>query len=497
MSQLVILNKTQQYQKPDDLIDRVKIGQWYWCKDVDCYGEKHNQILFCVDEIGSNFIGFVRKNKDSSWGFQLHFDEFMERCALEENWKVIFQKRASEIQELIKEKIKELIKEGQKLSLISNNQSPEKSNINSLLPVISNKTPEKYKQDLIIFKENKMPAIQKEIEELSIEYAVITKNIALPDLVRLETIKEALKTVEDRIFTVELYCGLQETVHQITDGEPAKINEPICIRQQLLFMDEETLFDYNDGGMDFKKLEDFDNWIVKSENLNRILPEQKGIVAFRIRRYKKDYDSPSNLIEAWVQIHKDAYNMETYLLIRNGDKVFRIASAIDFTPRLVPFKDEIGEKQFTIVDEYYTHDNSEDPFERKQRTEKVTVDDIRYDKHAKKQSDLIKKYNRIFIFIQGLLDRSQVFHPHLGIKLSSDDHMNKYLKCIRDEETGLTNKTITWKEYRDQINKTLRTGNLVWSNWHSDKLGRYSGHNARIIYNQWEYEIVNRPKVCK
>jgi len=329
-----------------------------------------------------------------------------------------------------------------------------------------------------------MPKIQKEIAKLSKEYAKETKNLALPDLVKLQAVQKSLRIVEDRIFTIELYCGLQETVYQIKQGEPTDIDEPIAIRQLLLFMDEETLFDYDDGGMDFQKLEQFDKWVVRPENLERILPEKKGIVAFRVRRDKKDYGEFRTMQDVLISFQKNIFNMQTYLLIRNGENVYRIASDISFAPRLVPFKDEIGVKQFMTINKWY-----DDDFE----PEVIGPDSVKFDSHVKDQDALIKKYNRIFIFIQGLLDRSTVFHPHPNIKLNIPEQINVFINCIRDEEEGLPNlNAIDWEIYRYEINKSIKKGNEVWSNWSPEDMGSYSRH-----YTAREYEVINRPNICK
>ena len=119
---------------------------------------------------------------------------------------------------------------------------------------------------------------------------------------------------------MELYVGLKESVKHIKEGKPAPADTPITIRQLLLYMDEETLFDYKSGGMDFKSLDHFDKWVVKAKNLNRILPEQRGVVAMQIRRGEKDYGEANSLLEAWNQYLDNAANKWTYLLIRNSIK---------------------------------------------------------------------------------------------------------------------------------------------------------------------------------
>jgi len=252
-------------------------------------------------------------------------------------------------------------------------------------------------------------------------------------------------------------------------------------------MDEETLFDYDKGGMDFQKLEQFDEWVVRPNNLERILPEKKGIVAFRVRRKKKDYGEFRTLQDVLIAMNKNAFNMETYLLIRNGENVYRIASDISFAPRLVPFKDEIGVKQFMTINDWYDKDF---------KSEVIGPDSIKFDSHVKDQDALIKKYNRIFIFIQGLLDRSSVFHPHPSIKLNIPEQINVFINCIRDEEEVLPNfNAVTWETYRDEINKSLKKGYNVWSVWSPDDMGSYYGSSHSRHYTVMENEVIYRPHI--
>ena len=448
-----------------DPLDSVQIGDWYWVKYGKTESEKEHEHLFCVETIGSNYVGFTGSAKHSRYTDRVHFDEFFARCRSEPNWREHLQKRMGELQEAIKDKTRELVAHGQKLFLLPQAKGTEvkpPEEAHSLLPMKVADEPKKYKKELLKLQDKTLPAISKEIDELAEEYAVVAKDMTLPDLVRLEAVKEKLGVVEDRIFTIELYCGLQEEVHQIAKGNPAPATEKIAIRQAMLFMDEETLFDYEDGGMDIEKLRDFDEWVVKPENLNRVLPEQKGIVAFRVRRGEKDYGRAESFLQAWIHCLLNEENMKTYLLIRNGENVYRIASTIDFSPRLIPMEGEIGEEQFKKIHERYEWQEEEHTHKRVTEEEKVTPDSTEYDDHVKKLEGMLKQYNRIVILIQGLLDRSMVFHPHPPIKLMVPGILDEWVRLIRDEERGLPNNTVTFEEYQKQLNSTLRKGKWVY-----------------------------------
>jgi len=467
-----------------DPLDLVQVGQFYhvrrkqWEDEEEDDENKAYTELMCVEEIGSNYIGFTAARGHGYSDVRIHFDVFEERCTFEPNWQEALHGEMKQIQGKIEKAMKKLLEQGQRLHLIPEkavSTEEAKKEAKTLLPTTRTADPKKYKNQLVHFKK-KYPEKVKKIEELAEDFAVTAKNLALPQIVQLGMVKEKLEKVEDRIFTIELYCGLKEKVKQIADGEPAPINELLTIRQLLLFMDEETLFEYESGGMDFSKLDKFDEWVAKPENLERILPEKKGVVAFRVRRHRKDYGTPSSLLEAWTNVQKSIANMETYLLIRNGERAYRIATSVDFQPRLIPLKDEIGEAQFLTELSYWEEREGAEP-------EKITPDDIRYDDHVKKLDDKLKHYNRMIILLQGLLDRSEIFHPHPGIKLTTNEGAAQWINLVRDEEDCLPMNKISWEEYLAEKNKGTKLGHWIYSNMAEKKKRGY-----------W---VNRRPRVCQ
>ena len=454
-----------------DPLDRVQIGDFFWLKiDDEEWDEKKGNIkvgeheeLFCVCEIGSNYVSFERPRGSSTIIPKIHFDEFLAKARPEPKWKEVLQKDMDEIQKSIREKMAVLVERGRKLYLLPKPQdeTPEPQQPRSLLPAKVSDQYKTHKKALIRFRDKSLPSANKEIEELASDFSDRAKMLAMPDLVKLRGIKLALEVVEDRIFTIELYCGIQETVVQIADGEPAPATEKIAIRQLMLYMDEETLFDYQSGGMDFKSLQKFDRWVAKPENLRRIIPEPKGIVAFRVRRQAKDYGSPASIADILVHLNWDAENLETYLLIRNGERAYRIASSINFSPRLVPMRGEIGEKQFKTIDERWVHDR-EDPSKTVREEKLITPDHIEYDKIVAKLDAILRQYNRIVIVIQGLLDRSTVLSPHPPVHLAVPGQIDEWIRLVRDEEDGLPANQITFEEYQKQLNSTLCRGKWVY-----------------------------------
>lgn len=459
----------------DNALDAVHIGDFYWVKFDkmewnEATGEREKtgeyETLMCVETIGSNYFGFTIYVGHGSSVVRVHFNEFEQTCRPEPNWKEVLNQRMEEARKAIQDKTQQLIKEGQKLCLLPEAVSETEQSVNqpqSILPARVSVDPNKYKNSLIKL-QKRMPDISNEIRELGEEFGIAAKNLSIPDLAKLNAVKEALGVVEDRIFTIELYCGILEQVKQIATGEPAPLDTTIVIRQQMLYMDEETLFNYDDGGMDFSHIKKFDEWVTRPDNLNRILPEQRGIVAFRVRRSTKDYGTPRSFAEAWTHMNWKEANEDTYLLIRNGENVYRISSEVDFSPRLIPKEGEIGKDQFTKISERYLwNDRDEHGSAKREITEEmVTPDSTEFDDHVKKAEKLLRHYNRIVILIQGLLDRSTVFHPHARINLRDPRDMELWITLIRDEERGLPSNKVTFEEYQKQLNSSLKKGKWVY-----------------------------------
>lgn len=492
---------------PNDPLDAVKVGDWYWVKfDDEKWDDKkgkhvkvgEHEDLMCVEEVGSNYVGFSVYEKDShhTSDERVHFNEFLDRCRPEPDWKAVLNVRMEGFQKQIAAKTREMVERAKELCLLKAPRQ-EKAEEGSLLPVRSSVDLRAHQKELVKYQKS-VPEISKEIDELAKEFGAAARNMALPDMAQLGVVKGSIKVVEDRIFTIELYVGLKENVVCIADGEPADADEPVAVRQLMLYMDEETLFDYEDGGMDFNKLDDFDKWVVKPANLCRVLPEKRGVVAFQVRRHKKDYGTPSNLLEAWTHLHWEQANMVTYLLIRNGQRVYRVASDIDFAPRLIPTADEIAKEPFEEVDRW----------SEKKEAKVVTPESVRYDDHVREMMNRIQHYNRVVVLLQGLLDRTDVFAPHPPIRLSKSVDMEKWVRLIRDEEKGLSGLKVTLEEYLGQLNKTLRTGKWVYvlpQYRRAEREGKYSnkhyarlhGKSVEIVRPQRGYMSADMPAVCK
>jgi len=195
----------------------------------------------------------------------------------------------------------------------------------------------------------------------------------------VQAMQEKIEAAQKVIGAFEVYLGVYQDIVQIREGALAPATTPIALRQQILYMDEEA-GNYEDGGIDFQRIEDFDHWIVQPANLHRVLPETKGVVAIRISRQKRNYSN-----SPWLNASLNAKNMLAYLLIRNGDRLLRIWLDLTLDKRLYPSIDEMESIRRSIEKDWgFT---------------------------ARDAGDKEFDYKKNVLILQGLLDRTEVFQP--------------------------------------------------------------------------------------
>jgi hypothetical protein len=229
-----------------------------------------------------------------------------------------------------------------------------------------------------------------------------------------------------------------EEIVQIADGKAASPDEPITVYQQKCYMDEEAGLTELDGyefaqGLDFKNMEEFDNWIKK--RYNRYLYKPKSIMAWQVRRTEKDYG------DAWKNM-ANVYNFETYFLLRNGDKVYRIFSDVATPDTMFPTAKKTGE---------------------------VFKEDKKWKHDGKKIKEFYEKYMYIFVMLQGLIDRTPVFGTNFAGKIDFINPLRfdkNYIQLVRDAEPEnlISDGRPAWNEYKGMNEDTIIAGSRVLVN---------------------------------
>lgn len=84
-------------------------------------------------------------------------------------------------------------------------------------------------------------------------------------------------------------------------------------------------------------IKEFDKWLARDENLFRLFPYPRTVIAFRVRHY--DRRSDDNTIESFISLQiENRQNKATFLYIRNGNQLWRVETAIEFDEELFPHK---------------------------------------------------------------------------------------------------------------------------------------------------------------
>lgn len=436
-----------------------EVGEWFWLKvdeeDYDeyelktrkCYWKGYEELVI-VEHIASNHIqvGYITDRKRTRSWDRIGFDDFNERAKPAPDAKEYLESRVKGCHDKIEQLTARLARIVDSFKLLPNNSNPD-----TYLPSETIVDLNKLKNELVVAKEDTIPKIQEEIKEESTNLGVFMNAMTYPLQVKSEVYNEITRDIDSKIFTVQLYAGIHEEVKYLKKGKASDMEEPISVRQTLLYMDEECLLDLDNGGLDIQGLNAFDRWVVEDRNLNRILPEQKSIVAFQVRRKPKDYGPITSIANALKSMDLNEANSWTYLLIRNGENVCRLVTGIDFRPNLFPTHEQMSKEELFKKKSVWS--------DEKDRI--ITPDDFDYDDQVEKVQRKITHYKRVMLILQGLVDRTTIFKPIPKIRLDNQEHFEKWVRLIRDSENVIDSKVPSFEEFQTVLNKKIKKGHYV------------------------------------
>jgi hypothetical protein len=511
--------------------DLVATGQWYWVKSKD--GDSESRWLGCITHVGSNYAELAGPAgyHGGQYRKRVHFDVFNEICTAEPDaQRIIAQKIESHRLEACR--LMEKVQDVTRRLAITPKQSLSDGSETQALALRSGQQPIKeYKQALIKAQEKTLPELFKQIKEQNEAMGSWMQAPLLAMEAELEALEPAIKAIKSRIFNVELYAGLTEQVEQIADGEPADLSEPVHLFQRRAYMDEECLAEYESGGMEFKNIKAFDKWMIKPQHRDRLLPFPRCVLAFQVRRLAKEREGVS--LSDFIRIHfEEQMDKLTFLYIRNGDQIFRLNTSIDFGAQLFPDMDRsnldgvIYAKMFaSSVDELisegaYLDMVERDRIAREEHERKVaqtkkkdrwkfgsywgldhdryirwTPDNVYYDDIAEYVKAQIDAHNRLVLVLQGLLDRSPVFHPHPPWQLWTYEGFNQAFRLIYDDSRALTDgDKPDFEAYRARLNASLKVGSITVGQ--EDYWERHEAVKecARLDASYWRHKSEYRPK---
>ena len=253
----------------------------------------------------------------------------------------------------------------------------------------------------------------------------------------LKKITKQVKNLHRVITVMNLYTGKGVSLEVVCDGEPASGNEPIHVRQRILFMDEEYLADAENGGIDFQKIDEFNRWLAKPVNRDIVLPEPKCIVAMKPKRYNAHYSS-----NWYVNEEMNQWNHHTLVYFRDGERILMLESEdLELFGTAIPYSDQM---------------------ERFEKKYQKIMSDRSFQEHnlellQKESERLGYMYTKYISFLQGVVDSNEVF-------LRSDNRPNfateTGVRFIRDDEMAIGTGE-TWSAFQKRINGSIRRGTRV------------------------------------
>jgi len=325
-------------ERMEKVPEAIRLGSWHWLKVQTNKGAITERFV-CVTGIGSNYAE-VQTPGGSSW--RIHFDEWDDETRPEPNHKAVIEEEISEK----KKAISGLMTEVQAVTARLGMTPVSADETGTALAVLSGQADvDGYKTALVKAQKEELPALFEKIENENKALAKWMKAEILPVKAVADRAKLAIKEIEGRILNVEIYAGITEEVKEVRKGESARYDEKLRVFQAKLFMDEEALLDYRAGGLDFAKIGDFDRWLAKRKNLERILPFPRCMVAMQVRRTKKDRggdESYEGVLGTFLRFKHDDFDKWTFLYVRNGERLYRINSKIKFGDLIFPSKNEFS-----------------------------------------------------------------------------------------------------------------------------------------------------------
>jgi len=483
-----------------------EIGQWYWVRSSE---EQDERRLACVTHVGSNYvkISHVGSRTDE----RVHEDEFWQRAEIVEDAAAILLGNAERCRRELDGLMEDVKLLTSKLGVAPSLALGGGSEASATSLVLAQGAPaNEYKTALVKAKEETLPALFAAIKDKSEEYSTWLSAQVIPMRAQAAKLEPAIQSVEDRIFSVELYAGLCEEVEQIQGGEPTEFTEPVHLFQRRLYMDEECLANYDTGGMEFKNLRAFERWLLRKDNFERVFPFPRTLVSFRVRRHKKQRDW-ANYGEFVKMMEDEKLDKLTFLYIRNGARVFRLETSIEFGAKLFPdldhpvlsagegklyaditgLNDDGNEGKGRIITEaeyqafVRSEEEAEAKIERRLAEEKkkpkkdreyvstyvdrkshrfgpFTRENVHYDDIGRHIRQEMERHNRIVLVLQGILDRSPALHPHPPWQLFKDDGFRAALVLHRDSDrTLVAGDKPDFEAYRARLNASIAAGTVT------------------------------------
>lgn len=473
----------------------------------------------CVMRVGSNYIEIRAPETRHGYSYtRVHFDDFWTALVYEPNAEAVIRANAQRAQAEAHRHLQEINRITARLGLrpaTAIGHAPSQQSTGAAAGALMVMSAEvdiaAYKTALVEAKDATLPALFKQVEAAQEEMVRWMKAGALPMKAYAGSMKDSLEEISGRIFTVGLYAGLTENIVKCRDGAPASPAEKLRVMQRRLYMDEETLLFYRHGGMEFKDIKSFDDWLSEPDHLQALLPFPRCMVAMRVRRDVKARECDGTIGGAFMMFRLEQADKLTFLYIRNGEQLYRLSTDLEFDETIFPNKEDFDpteplmfklfcgsvkeiisradfeqrvakQAETKRLAEKWKRDNPKHTWDEKAQGEwewanphqesglsfsasewhPFDPSSVYYDEVAKAVAERVLKYNRIAILIQGIYDRSMVLHPHPPVQTWTPDGFARAIDLVYDGSNVLHDgEAPDFEAYRARCNASITEGSVV------------------------------------
>ena len=249
----------------------------------------------------------------------------------------------------------------------------------------------------------------------------------------LKEYSKKVKSLVKVITVLNLYTGKTVALEAVTDGEAADPSEKLHIRQRILYMDEEMCA-HLDHEADYQDIPTFIEMLKDPGFRDLIVPEPRCIVAVKPKRFDMGYSSGNSLYDH----QREAWNRHTYLILRNGEKVF------------VSESDDLECWKWV-----FPHKDHESAFAAKMADPRTSFKDSIQHDHEADNYRVIK----FVMTVQGIIDNAAAT---LGpFDAQPNIAKNRNVVLVRDDEDALGTGLPSFSEFRKKKNALLRRGKRV------------------------------------
>lgn len=490
----------QRHQRDDGPI----LGQWYWVKTTarpdregrtlfGHEGRQGDERLMCAMKIGSNYIELRSpdNHQNGHHSGRVHLEDFWSSLRHEPDALRILTQWAKRQEQETARLVNEIHRITARLGMTpaqAITHAPGASAApagGALVTLSATQDVSSYKSSLVHAKEVELPALYEHLKASNGNLSSLLHAQVLPAQASVGDLQQVISDIDDRIFSVGLYAGLCESATACQTGAPAPAHEKLHVMQSMLYMDEECLANYRHGGMEFADITAFDQWLCQPENLDRILPFPRTLVAMRVRRFEKKR-AVTNLREAYINIQLAQADKLTFLYVRNGEQVWCIQTDLEFDSFIFPDRTAFDPSEPKMVklfgsriDRFTSRSAWEQmcaDYDSKTSTGERAwhLDDPRHGWHPVDHSSVyfddamaainaeIQKYNRVAVIIQGLFDRSPILHPHPPVQTWTAEGFNRAIELVYDGAWTLSHGDAPdFDAYRARCNATLCVGSMT------------------------------------